>query len=296
MTIFRSGSPWGPFEPYPRNPILTHRGVDGAFSPIQCTGHAELFEDAAGKWWIAALGVRKLPYAMLHNLGRETFLGAVSWDEDGWPVVNGCGQLRERIRLEAAEQGSDDFRDDFKEDTLKPDYCHVRNPHMKLYQIADGALTLTGGEGLSTTDASPTLLGVRQKQFRSEAVIRVRPEEGSLAGLTAYYNGEHHYALCASLQDGRMRIALRKRMYDMEVEAAQVEIPGGEAWLRILTDEHDYVFEYRTEDGDWVRLGVGAVAALCTEVTRTMTFTGTFLGLFCDRGRASFAAFSVRYP
>lgn len=38
------------------------------------------------------------------------------------------------------------------------------------------------------------------------------------------------------------------------------------------------------------------VATLRTEVTRTMVFTSAFLGLFCERGSASFQALSVRYP
>ena len=29
----------------------------------------------------------------MHNLGRETFLAPVVWDEDGWPVVGDHGRI-----------------------------------------------------------------------------------------------------------------------------------------------------------------------------------------------------------
>lgn len=40
------------------------------------------------------LGIRRFSHALLHNLGRETFLAPVKW-ENGWPVVgyNGNGTI-----------------------------------------------------------------------------------------------------------------------------------------------------------------------------------------------------------
>lgn len=86
-TIARSASPWGPFEPCPRNPILTHRSLAHA---IRCTGHADLVEDHLGNWWMVFLAVRPVDaYPPRYHLGRETFLAPVTWDTDGWPLVNG---------------------------------------------------------------------------------------------------------------------------------------------------------------------------------------------------------------
>ncbi len=85
VTIFRSENIDGPYEGNKKNPILTHRNL-GRYYPITCTGHADLVETQKGDWWMVLLGVRK--YGGLHyNLGRETFLAKVVWQE-GWPVVN----------------------------------------------------------------------------------------------------------------------------------------------------------------------------------------------------------------
>jgi beta-xylosidase len=86
VTVARGDSPLGPFEPCPRNPILTHRH---RHHPIQCTGHADLFEAEDSTWWAVFLGVRTIAIGRpFQVLGRETFLAPVTWTEDGWPLIN----------------------------------------------------------------------------------------------------------------------------------------------------------------------------------------------------------------
>ena len=75
--VARSASPFGPFEPSPRNPILPHR--DRREHPIQATGHADLVELDDGSTWAVFLGVRPQGGRFQH-LGRETFLAPVRLD------------------------------------------------------------------------------------------------------------------------------------------------------------------------------------------------------------------------
>src|SRR5690606_36526686 len=85
VTIARADNPWGPFEAYAKNPILTHR-----FSPelpIQATGHAELIDTPDGHWWMTLLGIRPSTPGR-HHIGRETFLAPVTWSDEDWPIVN----------------------------------------------------------------------------------------------------------------------------------------------------------------------------------------------------------------
>src|SRR5581483_5212110 len=49
VTIARGASPWGPWEPCPHNPIVSHRSLQ---SPIQGLGHADLVEAADRSWWL----------------------------------------------------------------------------------------------------------------------------------------------------------------------------------------------------------------------------------------------------
>jgi xylan 1,4-beta-xylosidase len=84
--VLRAHSPWGPFQPYAGNPILTQRDLPpGRVDPIINAGHADLVEGPDGQWWATFLASR--PYEEIHyNTGRETFLLPVTW-KDGWPVI-----------------------------------------------------------------------------------------------------------------------------------------------------------------------------------------------------------------
>lgn len=93
QTVARSREPFGPFEPCPDNPVLTHRHRVG--HPVQSVGHAELIDTPEGDWWALCLGTRHQgsgPLTVHHNLGRETFLLPVEW-RDGWPVLGAEGRV-----------------------------------------------------------------------------------------------------------------------------------------------------------------------------------------------------------
>lgn len=84
VSVARADTVTGPYTGNPANPILTHRHLGRDF-PVVGVGHGDLVETAAGEWWMVLLGSR--PYGgYFPNLGRETFLAPVVW-EDGWPVV-----------------------------------------------------------------------------------------------------------------------------------------------------------------------------------------------------------------
>jgi len=83
VTVARADAVTGPYLGDPANPVLTHRHL-GRSVDVAAVGHADLVQAADGSWWALLLGVR--PYGGFHhNLGRETFLVPVTW-EDAWPV------------------------------------------------------------------------------------------------------------------------------------------------------------------------------------------------------------------
>lgn len=82
VTMARSRTLDGEWEPHPDNPMLTHRGTA---HPVQNTGHADLIESPSGEWAMVFLGVRQR--SGFHVNGRETFLVGIDWDAD-WPVID----------------------------------------------------------------------------------------------------------------------------------------------------------------------------------------------------------------
>jgi len=302
-TMQRSRSITGPYAPCPHNPILSHVGActDPNSNAIQATGHADLVEDGNGNWWLVCLAIRPLMPLLLHNLGRESFLAPVIWNNEGWPVVGNHGRIS--LEMEGPLPGpvpvpiSHDFADDFTGETLNPAWTFVRNPHRENYALRNGSMTLTGTDTtLSRDGGAPTMMGIRQTAFRMDATAALtgvlRP--GCKAGLTAYYNHSAHDDIYLTCDHEGYSICLRKRIGDMEtITSRPLSSCDGSIRLKIETNRKEYAFFYE-ENGCWNELGRCLTAYLCTETTCTMTFTGTFLGIFCENGSADFHSFTLR--
>lgn len=300
-TIFRSKSLYGPYEACPFNPILSHKDFMG--SPIQATGHTDLVEDADGNWWLVCLGIRPLSASLLHNLGRETFLAPVKWSSDGWPIVGDNGRIALEMEAElpaplSGTKASIDFTDDFTSNALHREWNFVRNPRRERYCLTErkGYLKLLGGNE-TVNDYHPSFVGVRQKEFEVKVETKLLIEDftdGQKAGLAAYYNMNYYYGIYVTQESGQHYVVLVKKVHDIEPIAAKqpIDFPG-EIEFQVETGKDDYVFRYRL-GGEWITLGTGKTAGLCTEGTMMMTFTGTYLGLFASNGTAYFDYFTVR--
>ena len=201
VVIARSKELCGLYEPCHLNPILTHRHLGRSY-PVVNTGHADLVETQNGDWYIVALASR--PYGGYYrNLGRETFIGTVVWEND-WPIVNpGQGRLLESgtIKLETATVAARDER--IQLDTAEPD--------MRLITIRGDQCTAAfepiPGEGLrlsASTErldqaASPTAIFRRQEhknyRFTIKAELPKHWEERVAVGVTAFHDNFHYYRL-----------------------------------------------------------------------------------------------------
>lgn len=298
ITVQRAKDIWGPYETCPTNPFLTHRNINGG--DIQCVGHADMVEDQNGNWWMVCLGVRAIG-PMLHNLGRETFLFPIEW-KDGWPYP-----CESKVSLEMngplpglVEDKLTRFHADFDEDRLAFDFNYVRNPIEENYLLdsKNSRMILKGSEkGLTGRSHSPTFMGIRQKDFNSITTVKIDLDlsKGTKAGLTAYHMDTHHYDIQICSKEDGYYIELNKSIYDLESLVNSVQVIGESIYLRIESDKENYYFYYSIDGENFVKIGQGMVAALCTEVTEVMTFTGTYLGIFAQNGEAKFDSFTCEW-
>lgn len=305
-TIMRSSSPYGPYEACPHNPILSK--VDSMLEDIKCTGHADLMEDHNGNWWLVFLAVRPITdehrRVLLHNLGRETFLAPVTW-ENGWPVVNAGAEVMMEMDGPLPQPSDNtywDFFDDFSKEAGSLEYNYLRNPHMENYvrDTKKQCLTLTGTEVTLNELDTPTMLLVRQREFQADAKVTVTPlrlQNRARIGLAAYYSNDYHYEIYCTEKNGKYRVCLSRRIHDLEAVTAEHELSDTvPVQLRILADKESYRFYYRCVGDDaYTYLGCGDTAGLCTEITRTMSFTGVYFGMFAEAGNGEFREFSVEY-
>ena len=298
-TIQRADSPYGPYKPCPHNPTVTHRNVD--IENIYCTGHADITEDGKGNWWLVCLAIRNCGNAeenvYLHNLGRETFLAPVAWTDDGWPAVGNSGHLS--LNMEGyiptgkADKVNRDFNDDFSSDKLDLNYNFLRNPKRENYLLEKSSLILKGTDITLNDIDSPTWIGVRQKGFNTittTTLSLLNGDENSRIGLTAIYNDSYHYEIYISSN----KICMAIHIHDTFVITNSEEILSTDnITLKLVTNRKEYIFSYSLDDKEFKELGRAGTAGLCTEGTKTMTFTGTYIGMFAERGEGRFNDFNI---
>ena len=287
VTVFRSKNIKGPYETNRKNPILTHRSLGKSY-PIACTGHADIVETQNGEWWMVLLGVR--PYGGFHyNLGRETFLSPVAW-EDQWPVVNpGIGkvlftQVGPNLPIFNIKKQLE--KEDFNADTLGFEWNFLRTPRHKFWSLQEnkGALRLhLLPENISQL-ASPAFIGRRQQDTSFEASCKLNflPKmDNETAGLVALMNNDFHFRFERMIRNGESRLVVTKRHAGIESILADVPCKSSAIALTIFANGQSYGFK--------VKEGSGATKTILDHVDgRTLSrinaggFTGTYIGMYAS--------------
>ena len=305
VTMARSRSPWGPFEPCPRNPLLTHRSRK---SPIQALGHADLVETENGEWFAVFLGVRPVGYPPCYHLGRETFLCPVTWAEDGFPVFGEEGRVALEMETPMALDPAPkvEIRDDFDSKKLGLGWNYLRNPNPALYSLEErpGYLRLRGSADGLEEPASPAWVGRPQCHFnlRTAACLEFKPEsEREEAGLMLRMNERHHYEVFVTRRSGKPSLVLRRRIGSLQAEVACQALPQDEIPRLVLgveAEREKYTFLHGPSEKDLKPLGEGETRYLSTEVAGG--FTGVYLAMYATgngspcKGPADFDWFDYR--
>ena len=288
--IFRSKSPWGPYEPYKGNPILTQRDLpEDRTNPVTNSGHADLIQMKDGSWWALFLASR--PYqGFRYNTGRETFLLPVSW-KDGWPVILEHGkpiplQLKGPKAMKKGDASDADMlsgnftrRDEF--DMVDPghEWLQVHVPKEKWYELMDGTLVIHPLPVNLSDKRNPSFYARRQANLRFAASTELRPPRnpGTAAGLAAYQSERYWYFFGTRRAEGNLQLFLERHAGNdfRTVQTATVDAPER---LRLLINGNGgrYSFFYDAGDG-WTLLHDNDDASiLSTEVAGG--FVGTVLG------------------
>ncbi len=293
QTIFRSDDVWGPYKPADHNPILTQRDLGfERDDPIIAAGHAKFVQLPNGDWWATFLAIRPYDNDMF-NIGRETFLLPVRWEND-WPYILPRGEripfALEKPELPAQPEasppssGNFGYTDDFEGDELALAWMGIRDPEAPFYQLEESALVLNCQGGLGNLDEVPSFLGRRQQHHIATAstTLSFDPStEGEKAGIAAVQNDEHLIFLGITHLDGEDQVALYRRQGSKEDKLiSSAKLPTSEnVTLSLAFDAGEMSAHYEVN-------GEGHTLAEAVDATNLSTnvaggFVGTLIGPYC---------------
>ncbi len=309
VNILRSKNLFGPYQPNPDNPILSHFNMKMQNSQIQGLGHADLIQAPDSSWWMICLGYRTSGY-LQHVMGRETMLAPVRWEQGGWPVVNGDGTLQTDMKcktLPLVAMPKDPVREEFdyiKRDAPKDSYhslglpmgwMSLCNPDYSRYSLTErkGWLRLRPSSTDLSETASPTFVARRQTElnFTATALFDLSHlSEGMQAGITAYAAPLNHYDVVAEKRNGQIIIKSNVRLGQTSHSEKEFALSGTRAYLRITSDKDFYYLQASSDGKDFVGLAKMEYRFLSTETIGG--FTGVMLGLFAQCGNETGAGYA----
>jgi len=290
--VFRGKSPWGPFEAYKGNPILTQRDLPAdRANPVTNSGHADLVQMQDGSWWAVFLASR--PYRdYLFNTGRETWLLPVQW-KGGWPVILEHGKpIPHVVKGPKVLQPEKDVdwdllagnfrrRDDF--DTAEPghEWLQIHVPRQTWYELLNGNLVIHPLHVNLDEKRNASFYARRQSHLRFAATTAFAPPRlpGTAAGLAAYQNENYWYFFGARRVDDKLQLFV-ERHAGKSFEVVKTTTVSAIASLSLLVngDGARYSFFYDAGDGWQALQDNDDGSILSTEIAGG--FVGTVLGPF----------------
>ena len=285
VTIARSRNITGPYEGNRGNPILTHRHL-GLDYPIVGTGHADLVETQNGEWWAVLLAMR--PYGgYYYNLGRETFLVPVRWEED-WPIVSsGTGRVEFEYPAPSLPEYIIDAphpRDNFDHIKLAYHWNFLRTPREDFYSLSEhpGFLRLHLRPQQLSEQSNPSFVGRRQQHidFTAQTEFEFTPQSNNeCAGLALLQNKDFYY-LFVITRETETVVRLIKRAHGNEETLVTQPVSSGRHVLKVSTNGQNYNF-YFSANGQWHPLAENIDGRiLSTPIAGG--FVGAYIGMYAS--------------
>ncbi|SHH79284.1 glycoside hydrolase family 43 protein [Clostridium grantii] len=298
LTIAKSKNIKGPYIGNPGNPILTHRHLGKNF-PITNVGHGDLVETENGEWWCVCLASR--PYGgYFRNMGRETFLVPVEW-EDGWPVLSpGTGKVEwtyDMLNLKDKEAEIKPYLDldNFQGRILDFKWNFLRTPREKFWSLEEekGLLALKLRPESINDLANPSLIIRRQQHinFSASTLLEFTPEkEGETAGLVLLQSNLFNFQLVYKIENSKKVLQLIKCTDGENQVLAEKEIEASKLCLKVKARGQVLTFYYKESgvelsDSEDMKILVDHIDGRILSTDIAGGFVGTTLGMYASSNK-----------
>jgi len=300
------------YEGYKSNPILTHRHL-GQKYPIANVGHGDLVETPNGEWWMVLLASR--PYGGYYrNLGRETYLTPVTWEND-WPVVNyGVGLVLDEEKFPvltpvpavAPSPGMSQTLDFTNTREFPIDMMHLRNPVQEDYVLSESGLRMRAAAGVIHGLNAVSYYCLRQQHMSFDVCIKMHfaPTESEEAGIVVFQSHKYNYQFLLSLKNGEEVLRVVKCENEALETLAEVSLASAFSenknvaicdkfiWLKISARGQLLSFSYSTDGKVFIMAHENAPAhILSTDVAGG--FVGNTIGMYATANGAESQNFAT---
>lgn len=305
VTIFKSDQLWGPYTDEPGvNSLFTNR--DRAEEPLQNIGHADLFTDPQGNWWLTCLGTRPatVDFSQITNIGRETLLYPVVWDGT-WPrIYNGVPTLN--VDLTDFPQHAATLTNAQPDSSLTDDFrCGLCNEWLTLRDTLEqdltlqaGQLTLHGRNQRLSDLGTPAFLGLRQAEQEELLTIDLDAKQSQPAhgryGLVTIINVDHFAGIMIQANPGGGYNVIRyQQVADVVVNDVIGHLDAQPAQLSIQSTKAKKIYT-AANDEQTVSFTVAAIN-LSNEALAALN-TGDIQGLYAENDAQVKAVKVIRKP
>lgn len=314
VNISRSNHLFGPYEPCPRNPVVTNRNLRLINQlGVAVTGHGDLVETQNGEWYMALLGIRPYEHPIddydryqprkwirtpdrnknaQFNLGREVFIIPMAWDYDGWPLVdnhNGMVNLIERRPdLPVHRPHLHSRVDNFEEETLDMIWCMRRPVHTPFYSLTErpGYLRMNLRPVMIEDTRTPSMLVRRQQHYHFQAGLKMEFEpgkNGEEAGLVITQNERFSFLILKQMQNNRITVSCYRVVNGVRERIRSVEAGCGKIYLMIEGSEGFYHFYYGNSEREFIPLALNEDGSILSTLVAD-GYVGAYLGMYASSG------------
>jgi alpha-N-arabinofuranosidase len=255
--------------------------------PIVNVGHADLVHTQTDEWWMVMLASR--PYGGYYrNLGRETFLAPVVW-EDGWPVVSpGTGRVEFNYPvpdLPAHPWPTRPACDQFGSPMLDLCWNFLRTPRDDFWSLTErpGYLRLRLRPQKISEWSNPSFVGRRQQHisFSARTVMEFTPQSNyEEAGIVLLQNNDFQFRMVVGLQGSSavIRLIQRAKGHD-EFLAEQPLASSSRVYFKVEAVEQGYSFYYAVAAEQWQPLSKRADGRILSSDVAG-GFVGAYIGMY----------------
>lgn len=286
----------GPYIPNERNPILSTRHLSYD-NWVHSTGHADLIEIEDNRWYMVALGIRG-DEDRGSNMGRETHLIPVSWEEEPfewkavkyeWPVVAPKTGKVERVNPVpfplTSQKRNLSFTDNFDAETLALPWNFRRVPLPNTYALVEnkGHLRLFAKPNQIKERGSASLMGFRQTEsdFEYTAKMYFNPKtKTSEAGVGIFQKDNNYVTFTVVKAENGYELQLKLAVPNHEPKVIKREVNAkytDQITFKIRSQNHNYLYYYSLDGSEFILFTKTKANLLLSK-----GYTGSYLGVYAS--------------